>query len=488
MARIACVYSVELYGTVDRPLQYWGNVPFGLSLIATCLEATGHAVRCWVICPATPLDRVAAEMVEEFGCDMVAGSAVTTQFPVIVNLCREIKRRKADIWTVVGGAHPSLNPEDAIARPDIDAICIGEGEAAAVAFAGAVERGERPGGIPGLWIKSRGGSGLDQTPPAPFQSDIDAFPMVDLRHWAPWVNEADRSFRVVIGRGCPYGCTYCSNHALKNVTTGKYVRFRAPEKIVDEINALVAVYPDIERLYLEVETIGALPAVAIDLCDRLAAFNAQRDRPIEFRANLAVTSRLAQSADETHRLLSAFQRANLRFLSVGLESGSERIRRDILSRPRYANSDLIRFCTLAKRYDVNVLLFVMIGLPTETAADFLETAAVARACEPSALSESIFYPYPGTKLFQLATDMQLMNAAAIETKAERLRPYLRLEGFPRWRIAFEYVFITWRVFHGRWPLSRLVRKMAYKSLSMSPRLLVAALRLRTAVAGFSARR
>jgi radical SAM superfamily enzyme YgiQ (UPF0313 family) len=487
MARIACVFSIERYDTVDRPLQYWANVPFGLSMIATCLEAAGHEVRCWVICPSTPLDQIAAEMVNQFGCDLVAASAVTTQFPIIVDMCRQIKGINKHIPTVVGGAHPSLNPDDAIGRDGVDAICLGEGEAAAVAFADAIDRGERPAGIPGLWIKLPGEPGIDRTPPAPFEANLDALPLVNLRHWAPWVNAADRSFRIVIGRGCPYGCTYCSNHALKNVATGKYVRFRSPGNVLEEINRLVAEYPEVEYLFLEVETIGALPAVAIELCDQLAAFNARRAKPLEFRANLAVTTRLAQSPGDTHALLAAFQRANLKSINVGLESGSERIRKDVLSRPAYTNADLIAFCKAARQYDVAVLLFVMIGLPTETAADFLQTAATARACEPVGLSESIFYPYPGTKLFKLAADMCLIDPANLDTKAERARAYLDLEGFPRWRVYFEYVFITWRVFHGRWPLYKLARKMAYKTLSMSPGVLIAALRIRTAFAGTTAR-
>lgn len=468
MARVACVFSVEDYESVERPLSAWGKAPFGLSLVAACLEAAGHEVRCWVICPATDLEKCAAEMVDEFRCDIVAPTTVTTQFPLIVQLCEQIKLCNPKVKTLVGGAHPSLNPQGTIAEESIDAICLGEGEQSAVAYADAISRQEQPLGIPGLWVKLDDRSVIERTPPLPFNLDLDSLPLVNLDHWARWVKEGDHNFRVVIGRGCPFSCTYCSNHALRTVTSGKYVRYRSPDNVMREIERLVERFPAITELYLEVETIGSIPAAAIALCEEIAKFNAKREKPIAFRANLAVTSNLVKNSEQLHALLSAFQRANLTCLNVGLESGSERIRKEILNRPGYTNADLITFCKVAKQYGIDVVLYVLIGLPTETTKDFLETASVARACKPVDIYESIFYPYLGTKLCQLAQEMKLFDPSAISTKAERVHPYLELKGFPRWRICFEYVFITWRVFHGRMQFSRLRQDMTQKTWHMFP--------------------
>jgi radical SAM superfamily enzyme YgiQ (UPF0313 family) len=481
MAHIACVFSVEIYGTAERPLLNWRNIPYGLSLIAACLEAAGHQVRCWVVCPASDLNALAAEMIYDFGCDCVAATAVTTQIPVINEFLGVVKKLDPDMFTVVGGTHPSLNPRDTIAHHAVDAVCVGEGEKPMLRVVAALDTGERPSRIPGMWFKHAGSLELDCTPPMPYEIDIDDLPFTNLHHWERWVSESDRNFRVVIGRGCPYGCTYCSNHALKKVTTGKYVRVRSPQNVVAEIRQLADAFPDIKMLHLEIETIGAVPGYATKLCAELAEFNAQRPVPISFHANLAVTSRLAQNADETRQLLSAFHKANLCHINIGLESGSERIRKEILNRPEYTNDDLIKFCRAAKEHGILVSLFVLMGLPTETVKDFLATARIARACQPNALSESIFFPYPGTKLSDLSVAMHLFDPSAISQQGERTHAFLRLKGFPRWRIRFEYAFVTWRVFHGRWSALELTKRMAFKALSGSPRLLSSAIQIWSSV-------
>lgn len=472
---------MEFFHTVERPLLGWDKIQFGLSIIAARLEQGGHQVRCWVVCPDTPLDRIAHEIVDDFGCDMAAASSVTTQFPLISRLCQHIKDFKPSIPILLGGVHASIRPDECIAHPAIDAVCIGEGEDVALAWVNALARGEQPRGIPGAWIKIPGRAELDRTPSAPFRNDLDQLPLMNLSHWERFIDPADRTLRVVVGRGCPYSCTYCSNHALRRLHTGRYLRFRSPENIVAEISLILERFPDLRSIYLEVETIGASVSWATALCDHLARFNAAREHPIIFRANLAVTSHLVQHHDQLTALLTAFRRANLLTVNVGLESGSPRIRAEILNRPAYTNDDLIQFCTAARLYGIGVVLYTLLGLPTETPTEVLKTSAVARACYPQDIAESIFYPYPGTKLHELSAQMHLMDPNHLARTAERARVYLKLKDFPRWRVFFEYVVMSWRVFHGRWKLSRIARRMLSRTFRILPGLLIASLNIKEAL-------
>jgi len=44
---------------------------------------------------------------------------------------------------------------------------------------------------------------------------------------------------------------------------------------------------------------------------------------------------------------------------------------------------------------------MMIGIPGETIKDFKETIKICRICQPKEVLEYIFYPYPGTYLYEL---------------------------------------------------------------------------------------
>jgi radical SAM superfamily enzyme YgiQ (UPF0313 family) len=250
------------------------------------------------------------------------------------------------------------------------------------------------------------------------------------------------------------------------------VRFRSPQNILAEFEVILRRFPDATSIHLEIETIGASIPWALQLCARLAAFNETRTLPIVFRTNLAITSGLLQHEDQLHALLAAFRQANLLTLDVGLESGSQRIRRDILNRPQYTNAELIRFCNLARQHGISVTLYMLIGVPTETVAEALETSSVARACEPLDIAPYIFYPYPGTKLHELAAEMHLVDPRHLGVRAERSRVYLKLKDFPRRRVFLEYVLIEWRVFHGRRNWFGTVSTMLARALAIVPGLLI----------------
>lgn len=476
MARVACLFSIEYYDSLEHPLPGWDKIPFGLSVIAACLEEAGHEVQCWVLCPDSPLDTAIDEIVNGFRCDLVAASAVTTQFPLIAVVCAGIKSAKPSIPVLLGGVHATICPQECIAHPAIDALCVGEGEDVAVAWANSLSRGDRPTGIPGAWIKNPGTGEIERTPPAPFRTDLDDLPLVNYAHWERWVDPDNRLLRVVVGRGCPYACAYCSNHALRAVQAGPYVRFRSPDNILSEMEMLVRRFPDLWSINLEIETIGASVHWAIALCDALAAFNATRKRPIVFGANLAVTTPLLQREAQLLALLEAFKRANLLRLRVGLESGSPRIRKEILNRPPYSNDELVRFSELAREHGIDLSLYIMIGVPTETPEEAMGTSAVARALNPAEIDPAIYYPYPGTKLFEMSARMHLIDPRQIGYTAERSRVYLKLKNFPRWKVFLEYILMHWRVFHGRRNAIAILRTMISRTLACIPDLQIAVIR------------
>lgn len=56
-------------------------------------------------------------------------------------------------------------------------------------------------------------------------------------------NFVGNNISILLGRGCPYSCTYCCNYALRKLTDGNYVRFRSPQNIIEEIRLIHEKYP-----------------------------------------------------------------------------------------------------------------------------------------------------------------------------------------------------------------------------------------------------
>jgi len=452
MARVLFVYSIDGHRRFDRRPISTTAIQLGISYISALLKQQGHATSLVVL----ESKRGAADFpllercLREFQPGLVCHTAVATQYPFIVEAARYIRGQRPDLSQIVGGVHVSLNPAQALAD-GFDAVCVGEGEYPTLEFAAQLDCGVRPSGVANLWIRTPGG--VERNPPRPFLEPLDALPLADRALWDEWLDHSRPPVHMVLlGRGCPYQCTYCCNHALRKLAAGPYVRMREPEAIVGEISTLAAPSEVDQEIYLEVETLMLDPQWTERLCAGLAAFNATRRRPIGFGANVRVTP----NAD-VDGFFGALARANIRSVNIGLESGSERVRREVLKR-HYSNEDVLRTVQVARAHGMRVALYNLIGLPGETFTDFLETARMNRLCRPDSPRTSIFFPYPGTELHRLCAARGLLPAQ-IATDRERRQAVLDLPAFSRRKIQECYDYFDLYVAHAN-PLVRRLRILA----------------------------
>ena len=153
---IACVYSVESYVSLEKPIRDGASIPFGIATIASVLKNAGHDVDLLVFTPDTPILETLQPFIQRSRPRLFCLTAVSTQFLLISNIAEVIKKLDSTILVALGGAHASLMPEEAIACPFIDVICVGEGDIASVELAAQLLEGRQPAQIPNLWIKQPG--------------------------------------------------------------------------------------------------------------------------------------------------------------------------------------------------------------------------------------------------------------------------------------------------------------------------------------------
>lgn len=446
---ILFIYSVDEIYSFHKPLSEPGQIQFGISYISAFLKRYLHQTKLVVL--SRILGRKNYRIIDEYLKKnyprLICFTAVSSEYRFIADIAKYIKNSYPGIYLLIGGPHVSLNPQD-ILCDEFDALCIGEGEHPALELVSQLEKGMPPSGIPNLWIKKD--SQIEKNPTRPFLQDLDSLPFPDREMWQEWIIEGSGlRHMVLLGRGCPYECTYCCNHALKKISSGTYLRFRSSDNVAEEIKEIVTKYPMVEEIYLEVETIGINKKWDIELCLKLKQLNAALSKPLTFGVNLRVTANA-----ELESLFAAFKESNFRFINIGLESGSERVRREILKR-NYSNEDIIAAVRLARKYGLRVNFYNLIGVPGETAADFQETLKMNRKCMPDFCYNYIFYPYPGTLLYSLCKEKGLLKRCP-DIEMERSKATLDLPGFRKKQIQKSYLWFDYCFYKGYKPEYKLL--------------------------------
>ncbi len=176
-------------------------------------------------------------MLNDYRPDVVGITSYTVHVNTVTKLFKRIKGFNPEIYTVIGGHHATVIPEDFFS-PDIDAIIQGEG---VFSFRELINRLERKKGfsdIPGVVRIENGTRGIlikeeNKMP------DLDAIPFPDRKLTTPYRSSYSSAWMKPIAsirtsKGCIYKCTFC---ALWKLTGGRYL-VRKPEHILEELGAI----------------------------------------------------------------------------------------------------------------------------------------------------------------------------------------------------------------------------------------------------------
>jgi radical SAM superfamily enzyme YgiQ (UPF0313 family) len=198
--------------------------PLGLELVAATVP--DHDIRILDM----RVDGRLRETLSEFNPDLVAVTALTTEVYAARDVLTAVKQHSPDIFTVVGGHHASLLPEDFF-LPQVDAVAAGEGELVFPALVAAVAKDRKLAGVANLIWRDADGRFV-HNPLNRDKLDMDLLPLPRRDLTAAYRPEYFFLFdkpdtSIATGRGCPYRCNFCSvwefYHGMTNQMSARRV-------------------------------------------------------------------------------------------------------------------------------------------------------------------------------------------------------------------------------------------------------------------------
>ena len=342
-----------------------------------------------------------ARILRDFKPDMVGFNLISLDLYITVSYLRVVREVVPNAVTVVGGPHPSGQPENTFhnCKPNLDYAFIGEAERGLSMLAEAIEknRGSTSGfeDIPGLVWKDNEGFHKN---PMYREPDLDslgfpAWDLMDPRTYPPAPHAAfAKGFpigNISTSRGCPFNCEFCAAGKIQ----GRKIRRRSIGHIMDEIELLTKRY-GIKELHIIDDNFTFNRDYTLEFCEQLA-------KRFEWLTWTCPNGVRLDSLDQ--EMLTAMKRSGCYALAVGIESGSQ----SVLDRASKKQTiELVREkVELINSMGISVIGFFVLGFPGETAEEIQNTIDFSLNLPLTRAQYMLFHPIPGTDLHaQLSRD------------------------------------------------------------------------------------
>lgn len=381
-------YSIERYMGRHLARVGWVMPPMGLLYVAAGLEKEGHTVEVYdAQVDARPLARV----LETFQPEIVGITCVSALLGSALSAARIVKERLPGVPVVMGGVHPSVRPDDVLTSEDVDVAVRGEGVWTMLDLARSYSSGSSPAGIPGTSYRLGGRNVHEPDRPAVKDAGLLPFParhLVDLRQYRMSPDfSVRRPFDILFTAfGCPYNCIFCASQSV----IGNIFRSRPIPSVMQELDETVARHR-IRSLLIGDDNFGVRRERALEFCEEYVARGYHRTIPWIVALRVDCVDR---------EMLAAMKRAGCYLLCFGIESGVPRLLEKLKKGITVEQSE--RAVRLAKEAGLRARGSFILGIPTETREESLETIRFSRRLPLDQVRFALATPFPGTALWSLA--------------------------------------------------------------------------------------
>lgn len=365
--------------------------PLGLGYIASSLLANGHQVEILDCLKKNIKPPAVISIIKDKKPDIIG----ITIFSLFFNEARDtigMIKDNFDIPVIAGGPHVSALPEQTLKECKADFTVIGEGEMTTVELVNAISSSVRDfKTIKGIGYREDGGvvtingkrnlvENLDTIPfPAWGLIKPEAYPPITHGTFYKRFPIAP----IITTRGCPFSCTFCASNKI----WGRTLRKRSSQNVVDEMEFLVKMH-GIREFHFEDDNLTASKEHIIGICREI----------LHRRLDIVWSCPNGVRVDCLDReRLKIMKESGCYMLAIGIESGDQGILNK--AQKRLDLSEIPGIISMIKEFDIEVMGFFILGLPSETAETARKTIELAKSLPIDFAKFHNFTPLPGTPVF-----------------------------------------------------------------------------------------
>ena len=378
-------------------MYYRGSEHIGVESIMAYLKSKGHLVEL-IFEPALGdngfidipwlnkffyNDKLVIDKAVRFKPDLICFSAITNLYMPIKNLARQFKKLMPHVPIICGGIHPTSLPEETIKEDCFDMICLGEGEGAMEDILQRMREKRSYLDVKNLWVKDSTGF-VHKNDKRPVIRPLESLPHPDKSLFAKY-GALNSTVMFMTTRGCPFACTFCVNSFRNAAYSGEvYLRQRSVKSIIDDLK-------DIKKKYNPKE---------VRFEDDVFAFNQKwlNEFKVEYPKHIGIPFHCyVTPSTAKDEILKGLKEAGCKSVSMGIQSGSEKIRTKLLHRV-HTDELIIAAAKRINKYGLKLFAEYIFGFPEETPEDMWKSYELNDKLNAFSALSFIFYPYPKTAL------------------------------------------------------------------------------------------
>jgi len=217
----------------------------------------------------------------------------------------------------------------------------------------------------------------------------------DLKHMENW-------YPTMITRGCPFRCAFCTNN--KDL---RKMRSRSIGNVVTEIKEFLKIHPSTKRIFFRDD---ALTSMSMEFIEKLSSALKEINLPFTCSGVMSSTPKFKEK-------LTLLRNAGFVGVKMGIQSGCERVRREVHTRPE-SNKTIVWGASVLNSLKFDKINYYMItDNPYESEDELVESIRfTSRLPRPFSLSLFSLNFYPGTALYCRA-----LQDGIIKNKEETLQ-------------------------------------------------------------------